>query len=67
MTDIQILNRAIMRRYNDQLSKSEVYEAESNLISFFEMLVSIDRRNKSQAESIKDEQSYECKYRSDSK
>ena len=47
MTDIQILNRAIMSRYNDQLSKSEVYEAESNLISFFEMLVSIDRRNKS--------------------
>ncbi len=66
MTDTANLHNAIQGIYNNQLSNSEVFEAGSNLMGFFELLVSIDKRNKIQLESIKNEQSYECKDRPDS-
>lgn len=60
MIDTANLHNAIQGIYNNQLSNEELFEAESNLIGFFELLVSIDKRNKSQTESISNEQNNEC-------
>lgn len=67
MTNTADLHNVIKVAYNNQLSNEEVFEAGTNLIGFFELLVSIDKRNKSQAESMKNEQGYECEHRPDTK
>lgn len=59
MTDTKNLHKTIASVYENQLSAEELFEAESCLIGFFELLVSIDKRNKSQTEGINNEQSYE--------
>lgn len=59
MTDTVNLDNAIKRMYDDQLSNVDVFEASSNFIGFFELLVSIDKRNKSKNRSTKNEQNYE--------
>ena len=67
ITDTADLHNAIKVMYDDQLSNAEVFEAGANLIGFFELLVSIDKRDKSQAEGTENEQNYECLYRPDTK
>ena len=59
MTDTVNLDNAIKRMYDDQLSNVDVFEASSNFIGFFELLVSIDKRNKSKNRSTKNEQNDE--------
>lgn len=59
MIDTKNLHKTIAGAYENQLSAEELFEAERCLVGFFELLVSIDKRNKSQMESINNEQSYE--------
>ena len=66
MTDTADLHNAIKGMYNDQLSNEELFEVESSFIGFLELLVSIDKRNKSSNESIKDEQDNRCLHRPNS-
>lgn len=59
MTDTANLHNAIKGMYDEQLSNEEVFEARNNLIGVFELLVSIDKRDKSKNRSTEDEQNYE--------
>lgn len=67
MTDTTNLHNTIKGMYDEQLSNEKVFEAGNNLIGFFELLVSIDKRDKSNTKSAGNEQNYEYLYKQHNK